>query len=204
VHARPADLPPLGTIRSLHYFLPVIDEARTLDPDYLGYTSSIEPKTTQLAGRVAATRANSHLPELSRSRQQLPARHLERGRGGAAYGPLRGRSQRPPAHPGAEARRGLALAVNCPRNRSSPERNRWPASAEWPEWHPRGAVGRRIADAGGRRGVAYPWSGERNAVRASQRGNVLDSGRLTGRSLCHVSWHMKQTSEPMLTVRMGA
>jgi hypothetical protein len=35
--ARPEDLPPLGTIRSLHYFLPVIDEARTLDPDYLAY-----------------------------------------------------------------------------------------------------------------------------------------------------------------------
>ena len=35
--ARPEDLPPLGTIRSLHYFLPVIDEARTLDPEYLGY-----------------------------------------------------------------------------------------------------------------------------------------------------------------------
>ena len=35
--ARPPDLPPLGTIRSLHYFLPVIDEARTLDPGYLDY-----------------------------------------------------------------------------------------------------------------------------------------------------------------------
>jgi hypothetical protein len=35
--ARPPDLPPLGTIRSLHYFLPVLDEARTLDPDYLDY-----------------------------------------------------------------------------------------------------------------------------------------------------------------------
>ena len=37
--ARPEDLPPLGTIRSLHYFLPVIDEARTLDPDYLAYVA---------------------------------------------------------------------------------------------------------------------------------------------------------------------
>lgn len=36
-HARPTDLPPLATIRSLHYFLPVIDEARTLDPEYLAY-----------------------------------------------------------------------------------------------------------------------------------------------------------------------
>lgn len=38
-HARPPDEPPLGTIRSLHYFLPVIDEARTLDPDYLDYVA---------------------------------------------------------------------------------------------------------------------------------------------------------------------
>lgn len=37
--ARPADEPPLGIIRSLHYFLPVINEARTLDPDYLRYVA---------------------------------------------------------------------------------------------------------------------------------------------------------------------
>jgi hypothetical protein len=36
-HARPLDATPLNTIRSLHYFLPVLDEARTLDPDYLDY-----------------------------------------------------------------------------------------------------------------------------------------------------------------------
>ena len=35
--ARPPGEPPLNTIRSLHYFLPVLDEARTLDPGYLDY-----------------------------------------------------------------------------------------------------------------------------------------------------------------------
>jgi hypothetical protein len=35
--ARPPGEPPLNPIRSLHYFLPVLDEARTLDPDYLRY-----------------------------------------------------------------------------------------------------------------------------------------------------------------------
>src|SRR5215831_19153175 len=36
---RPADAPPLGTIRSLAYFLPVIEEVRELpvSPDYFAY-----------------------------------------------------------------------------------------------------------------------------------------------------------------------
>ncbi len=36
---RPPDAPPLTTIRSLHYFLPVLDELAdpTIDPDYLDY-----------------------------------------------------------------------------------------------------------------------------------------------------------------------
>jgi hypothetical protein len=36
---RPPQAPPLDTIRSLHYFLPVIDELieAPLDPDYVGY-----------------------------------------------------------------------------------------------------------------------------------------------------------------------
>jgi len=36
---RPADAPPLGTIRSLAYFLPVIEEVRELrvSPDYFQY-----------------------------------------------------------------------------------------------------------------------------------------------------------------------
>jgi|SRR5580704_18399237 hypothetical protein len=36
---RPGDAPPLGTIRSLHYFLPVIEEisAQPLPNDYLRY-----------------------------------------------------------------------------------------------------------------------------------------------------------------------
>ena len=36
---RPADAPPLGTVRSLAYFLPVIEEVRSLrvSPDYFGY-----------------------------------------------------------------------------------------------------------------------------------------------------------------------
>jgi hypothetical protein len=36
---RPADAPPLGTIRSLAYFLPVIEEVRELrvSPDYFHY-----------------------------------------------------------------------------------------------------------------------------------------------------------------------
>jgi hypothetical protein len=36
---RPPDYPPLAPIRSLHYFLPVIDEitAAPLPPDYLNY-----------------------------------------------------------------------------------------------------------------------------------------------------------------------
>ena len=36
---RPADAPPLGTIRSLAYFLPVIEEVRELrvSPDYFEY-----------------------------------------------------------------------------------------------------------------------------------------------------------------------
>ena len=39
---RPTDAPPLGTIRSLAYFLPVIDEvlALTLSPDYFQYLRS--------------------------------------------------------------------------------------------------------------------------------------------------------------------
>ena len=36
-HARAADAPPLNTIRSLHYFLPVLDEVRELDPSYLDF-----------------------------------------------------------------------------------------------------------------------------------------------------------------------
>lgn len=36
-HARTPDAPPLNAIRSLHYFLPVLDEARGLDPGYLDY-----------------------------------------------------------------------------------------------------------------------------------------------------------------------
>lgn len=39
-HARPADAPPLPTIRSLHYFLPVIDEALDLHRDYLDYIAN--------------------------------------------------------------------------------------------------------------------------------------------------------------------
>ena len=37
--ARPPNAPPLSTIRSLHYFLPVLDELSDphLDPDYLDY-----------------------------------------------------------------------------------------------------------------------------------------------------------------------
>lgn len=36
---RPPDAPPLTIIRSLHYFLPVLDELAdpTIDPDYLDY-----------------------------------------------------------------------------------------------------------------------------------------------------------------------
>lgn len=36
---RPADAPPLGPIRSLHYFVPVLEEVRTtpLSADYLTY-----------------------------------------------------------------------------------------------------------------------------------------------------------------------
>jgi len=39
---RPTDAPPLGTIRSLAYFLPVIDEVLsfTLSPDYFQYLRS--------------------------------------------------------------------------------------------------------------------------------------------------------------------
>lgn len=39
---RPADAPPLGPIRSLHYFLPVIEEVRLQPPasDYLCYLRS--------------------------------------------------------------------------------------------------------------------------------------------------------------------
>ena len=35
--ARPPGQPPLNAIRSLHYFLPLIDEATGLDPGYLDY-----------------------------------------------------------------------------------------------------------------------------------------------------------------------
>lgn len=41
--ARPADAPPLPVIRSLHYFRPVFDEARTYDPGYLDYLASRLP-----------------------------------------------------------------------------------------------------------------------------------------------------------------
>lgn len=36
-HARPPGEPPLNAIRSLHYFLPVLEEVRALDPGYLDY-----------------------------------------------------------------------------------------------------------------------------------------------------------------------
>jgi len=36
-HARPPDAPPLQPIRSLHYFLPVIQEAKNLPKDYLAF-----------------------------------------------------------------------------------------------------------------------------------------------------------------------
>lgn len=37
--ARPEDAPPLPTIRSLHYFLPVIEEALELHQGYLDYVA---------------------------------------------------------------------------------------------------------------------------------------------------------------------
>jgi hypothetical protein len=48
---RPADAPPLGTIRSLAYFLPVIEEVLELrvSPDYFHYLR-------HRLGRVASTR----------------------------------------------------------------------------------------------------------------------------------------------------
>ena len=48
---RPADAPPLGTIRSLAYFLPVIEEVRELrvSPDYFQYLR-------QKLQRIAPTR----------------------------------------------------------------------------------------------------------------------------------------------------
>ena len=48
---RPADAPPLGTIRSLAYFLPVIEEVLELSvsPDYFQYLR-------HKLGRIAATR----------------------------------------------------------------------------------------------------------------------------------------------------
>jgi hypothetical protein len=48
---RPADAPPLGTIRSLAYFLPVIEEVLELrvSPDYFQYLRL-------KLGRIAATR----------------------------------------------------------------------------------------------------------------------------------------------------
>jgi len=46
---RSADAPPLGTIRSLAYFLPVIDEVRSLpvNPDYFRYLRHKIERTTQ-------------------------------------------------------------------------------------------------------------------------------------------------------------
>jgi hypothetical protein len=46
---RPADAPPLGPIRSLHYFVPVLEEVRAtpLSADYLAY----------LRGKLAAAAA---------------------------------------------------------------------------------------------------------------------------------------------------
>lgn len=49
---RPPSAPPLATIRSLHYFLPVLDELSNpqLDPDYLDYLryrlATIDPTQT--------------------------------------------------------------------------------------------------------------------------------------------------------------
>ena len=47
--ARPADAPPLGTIRSLAYFLPVIDEVLSLrvSPDYFRYLRYRMERLTQ-------------------------------------------------------------------------------------------------------------------------------------------------------------
>lgn len=44
--ARPRDAEPLPTIRSLHYFLPVIEEARQLPKDYLDYLCRQADDTT--------------------------------------------------------------------------------------------------------------------------------------------------------------
>jgi hypothetical protein len=55
---RPTDAPPLGTIRSLAYFLPVVDELRVLNvsPDYFRY----------LRRQIAAFYSNVSNPPMSR------------------------------------------------------------------------------------------------------------------------------------------
>ena len=54
---RPADAPPLGTIRSLAYFLPVIEEvlAMRVSPDYFHYfatSSNGSPRSVALRARA--------------------------------------------------------------------------------------------------------------------------------------------------------
>ena len=55
---RPADAPPLGTIRSLAYFLPVIDEVLGLrvSPDYFRY---LRHKIERIHRRPVATQPSS-------------------------------------------------------------------------------------------------------------------------------------------------
>jgi hypothetical protein len=53
---RPTHAPPLGTIRSLAYFLPVIDEVLTLSPDYFQY----------LRSKIAGFYSNQSHPTTSR------------------------------------------------------------------------------------------------------------------------------------------
>ena len=73
---RPADAPPLGTIRSLAYFLPVIEEVleHARQPGLLPISPPQTP--TDRAESVAAE--SNQLPRLARMMENQPAR-LRRG-----------------------------------------------------------------------------------------------------------------------------
>ena len=74
--ARPPDAEPLPPIRSLHYFMPVIDEMPPgLPPEgYLGYFRDAIPDNNQVAPTITSPngRKNDRAPRHTSRQLQLP------------------------------------------------------------------------------------------------------------------------------------
>ncbi len=61
---RPFEAAPLAPVRSLHYFLPILDEIRTqaIDPGYSGYAEWKSRNAEQEVGRIRRILAQPALP----------------------------------------------------------------------------------------------------------------------------------------------